>query len=392
MKIASKGDYPINVLYVNPVSKMAGAEYSLLALIDGLDQKKWRPFLLCPEDGLLPRLCRDRGIKVFYLPTIPRGGGLAQETYRTLLPNAWKIKKIIQENNIRLVHSNNPRVSYHGGLGARLAGVPDVMHVRDIENLPFSPFYKAVFIDLICDRIIPVSSATRDEILQHTKLLTKKIEVVHNGVVFETKHSTSTELLALRSELGVKNHEYVLAVAGRITPSKGYDVIIRAISLLTNRFHNIRLLVIGEAWEGDELYLERLRNLSNELGVSDNVTFTGFRKDILRILNIVDVFVHCPVEPDPLPRVLLEASAYGKAIVAANTGGVNEIIQHEKNGLLVRAGDVNGISGAILRLLEDSKLRMRLEQAAKENASDNFSIKKHVQSIENIYNQLLRLT
>lgn len=392
MKIASKGDYPINVLYVNPVSKMAGAEYSLLALIDGLDQKKWRPFLLCPEDGLLPQLCRERGIQVFYLPSIPRGGGSALETYRTLLPNAWKINKIIRENNIQLVHSNNPRVSYHGGLGAKLAGIPSIMHVRDIENLPFSPLYKAIFINMICDRIIPVSVATRDEILRQTKILTQKIKVVHNGVFSEINGSTSNELQELKSELGVKNNEQVLAVAGRITPSKGYDVIIRAISLLMNSFHNVRLLVIGEAWSGDELYLEKLEILSKQLGIANKVTFTGFRGDILRILNIVDVFVHCPVEPDPLPRVLLEASAYGKAIVAVDVGGINEIIQDNKTGLLVKPGDIEEISAAISRLIEDAELRLVLGQAAKENVNNNFSIEKHVSSIESIYNSLLRLT
>jgi len=159
-----------------------------------------------------------------------------------------------------------------------------------------------------------------------------------------------------------------------------------------NQFDNIHLLIIGEAWRGDESYLERLHNLSGELDIIDKVTFTGFRTDILKIMSLADLFVHCPVDSDSLPRVLLEAGSIGKAIVSADIGGVSEIVQHEKTGLLVRPGDVDGLSIAISRLIEDAELRLVLGQAAQENVNKNFSIEKHVSSIESIYNSLLRLT
>lgn len=391
MQKSSSKKFPLNILYINPVSKMAGAEFSLLALIDGLDREKWNPMLLCPEDGMLPQLCRDRGVKVLFLPTLPRGGGSALETYKTLLPNAWKIKKFIQENRIQLVHSNNPRVAYHGGLGAKLAGVPSVMHVRDIENLPFSPIPKALLFNLICDRIIPVSFATKDVIMAHTKILAKKISVVHNGVKITKNCNNLQELRDLKIELGIKEQGSLLAMAGRITPSKGYEDVLRAFSLVVKKFDNTQLLIIGEAWKGDELYLKKLQVFSDISGHGNKVIFTGFRKDILQILNIVDVFLHCPVEPDPLPRVLLEASVKGKAIVAADTGGINEIILDGKTGLLVKAGDIEEIANAILLLLENPKWRKQLGQSAKMHIQNNFSIEKHVRSIEDIYDQLLRI-
>jgi glycosyltransferase involved in cell wall biosynthesis len=375
-------------LYVNPTYKASGAEFSLLSLMDNLDRSAYEPIILCPNDGLLPQLCQERNIRTVFLPTIPLPGGRAIDTYRTLPHNIQAIKTIMKELGIDLVHSNSPRVAYHSGLAARWAGIPNVTHVRDMSITPFESILKALFVYAISDRIVAVSQATKNAIVKLFPYAQHKIQVVYNGVKPAPKFDP-LEIHALRAEFGANDQTILLATIGQLAHWKGHDVVLQALPAIRAKYPNTRLLIVGEVLH-EEAHRSYLMELADQLQVSQHVVFTGFRQDVPLILSAVDLLIHYPVEPDPLPRILLEASAQETLIVASDIGGIGEVVLDGTTGWLVPPGQPAILAEAILSLLSNPDLAVQMRAAAGERARQVFSIEQHVASLEAIYRSLLR--
>lgn len=376
------------ILYVNPTYKASGAEFSLLALMENLDRSAYEPILLCPKDGLLSQLCQERNIRTVFLPTIPLPGGCAIDTYRTLPHNVQAIKSIIKELGIDLVHSNSPRIAYHSGLAARWAGIPNVTHVRDISTTPFESILKAAFVYAISDRIVVVSQATKSTIVELFPCAERKIEVVYNGVEPALKFDP-LEIDMLRAEFGATDQVILLATIGQLSRWKGHDIVLRALPSIREKFPNTRLLIVGEGLHSGEDYRSYLIELASQLQVSQHIVFTGFRRDVPLILSAIDLLIHYPVEPDPLPRILLEASAQETLIVASDIGGIGEVVLDGITGRLVSPGQPATLVEAILSLLNNPDLAAQMRTAAGKRACQVFSIEQHVASMEAIYCSLL---
>jgi glycosyltransferase involved in cell wall biosynthesis len=212
--------------------------------------------------------------------------------------------------------------------------------------------------------------------------------VVYNGIEPAPKLDPLA-VRALRAEFGAADQAILLATVGQLSPWKGQDFVLRAIPSIRAKFPNTRLLVVGERLHSGEEYRSYLIELASQLQISQDVVFTGFRRDIPLILSAVDLLIHYPVEPDPLPRILLEASAQETLIVASDMGGIGEVVLDGITGRLVPPGQPATLAEAVLSLLDDPDLAARMRKAAGERASQVFSIAQHVASTEAIYRSLL---
>ena len=105
--------------------------------------------------------------------------------------------------------------------------------------------------------------------------------------------------------------------------------------------------------------------------------FLGIRTDIHEIMAALDVLVHCPTAPEPFGRAVAEAMGAGRPVVAANDGGVPELVEEGRTGLLVPPGDVAAFAAAVRRLLEDTGLRQRFGSAARQRAEAMFAVDAH---------------
>jgi glycosyltransferase involved in cell wall biosynthesis len=119
------------------------------------------------------------------------------------------------------------------------------------------------------------------------------------------------------------------------------------------------------------------------------VHFLGHRDDVPEILAALDVLVHVPSAPEPFGRVVAEAMAVGKPVVAARAGGLPEIVEHEVTGLLVPPGDPSACAAAVLRLLADPALRARLGTAGRRRAEERFDPAAHAERVVAAYREVL---
>jgi glycosyltransferase involved in cell wall biosynthesis len=159
----------------------------------------------------------------------------------------------------------------------------------------------------------------------------------------------------------------VLVVA-HLIPEKGVDVLLRAFARLASR--ETRLVVVGDGPQ-----LEDLRGLAAQLDVADRVDFAGLRDDVQVCLRSADVFVHPAVWAEAFGWTIAEAMASGCPVIASRAGGIPEIVEHERSGLLVAAGDVDALAGALNRLLDSTELRQRLAAGARRRVEERFSLR-----------------
>jgi len=203
----------------------------------------------------------------------------------------------------------------------------------------------------------------------------EKIKIVPNPV--------DVEIFTPRPELEEDN---LVVWVGRFVPEKGLDTLINVAREVIRYNKNIRFMLVG-----DGPLIRRVKYLIQKFNLENNISLTGAlpRHNVSEILARAVVFVF-PSLKEGLPKALLEAMASGKAIVASDIPGVNEIVTNGKNGILIKPKDYLSFAKAILYLIEDRELRKKLGTAARNYVLKNHSPNKILRKLENIYLNLLR--
>jgi glycosyltransferase involved in cell wall biosynthesis len=178
----------------------------------------------------------------------------------------------------------------------------------------------------------------------------------------------------------------VVGAVGRLSPEKGFDLLVRAADRLLARGPDLELLIIGD---GDER--PRLQGLIDELGRGDRIRLLGYRADLRGLYEAMDVFALSSLR-EGLPNVLLEAMALEVPVAATRIAGVPGLIADGVNGLLVGPGSVDALAQALGRLLADPGLRERLRQAGRETVERRYSFSARMDRIRAVYDELLGRT
>ena len=310
--------------------------------------------------------------------------GFAALLVRRVWPRARALQRIIVQQKVDLVHTNI-RVGHdrEGIIAARLAGVPCVCHVRHFETLGWF------------DRRLASSVASFiyiSEAVQKTHLgcgvPRAKGRVVYNGLDVSAFVS-GLDRGRGRQILNLAPGDLAGGLVGRLEPWKGHEVFLRAIAQLRQQVPRARGVVIGDPVPHEPDYPSRLSALRDELGLSEAVVFSQFRMDLSRVMSALDVLVLASVEPEPFGRVLIEAMAAGKPVVATDAGAAREIIEDGVQGFLVPCGDAQALARAVVRALIPSDLAMAMGQRGQARVRERFDAQQYVDGVQAVYGELL---
>jgi glycosyltransferase involved in cell wall biosynthesis len=277
-----------------------------------------------------------------------------------------------------LVHSNTS-VIVAGGAAARTAGVPHVVHVREIYAGAASglaarawPLWRRRL--MRADALVCVSGAVA------AQFTGARAYVVHDGLTRE--QSRFVRPIDGKSETA----PFKVAVLGRIADWKGQDVLIRALAEPALAQIGVVAVIAGDAYPGETA--PDIQQLARALGVHDRVRFLGFRPDPDEILASVDAVAVPSTRPDPLPNSAIEALAAGKPVVASKSGGLPEIVRDGETGILVPPNDPAALAIALRALADDPERRARMGEAAGADARERFSGERMFDQIEAVYASL----
>jgi len=234
-------------------------------------------------------------------------------------------------------------------------------------------------------KIISCSSSMRWELERHFHLPPEKITVIPNAVD-PSKYQRNIDRDEVRRRYGIEPHEKVVLFVGRLVPQKGVEYLVRAVPLVLQRIRNVKFVIVGDGWSKD--YLE---GMARATGYGDRVIFLGFisDSDLTELTMSVDVLV-VPSVYEPFGIVALEGMAAGVPVVAANVGGLSEIIEHDKTGVLVYARNLESIAWGICRVLSDPGYSRWLAQNAKRKVQESYSWDAAAERTIKVYEEACR--
>ena len=217
-------------------------------------------------------------------------------------------------------------------------------------------------------RVVVASNSMRYEIEEHFHVPSEKIDVIPNAIDIE-RFQRHVDRVQVRSKYGVGMDEKLILFIGRLVPQKGVEHMIKAVPDVVREHPEARFMIIGEGWSRG--YLE---SLVASMSCGDKVRFVGFLpdQDLVDLTLSADVLV-VPSSYEPFGIVALEGMAAGVPVVASNVGGLSEIIEHDKTGVLVYPRNPRSIAWGINRVLSDPAYSSRLIQNAKRKISEIYT-------------------
>ncbi len=400
------------VLYVENANSVGGSIISVYRLVQELD-RRYEPVILFHRPNGYAARFHELGLEVIVLeegdgPSLQGGRGRSRDIAawlgryssglarayrgakfiyllgRQTLPESWRIYRVIRSRGIDLVHLNNRLSSNRSGaLAARLARVPCVCHVRDFDRLTWFDRWLLGSVDYFAF----MSRALEQQLRAIAPSL--RGSVVYDGLDL-SRFVYSRGGDGVRRELGLNREDFVVGNVGRLVPWKGQEVFLRALARVAPQVRNLKALIVGEPDPPTETaYLKHLQSLVQELGLSDIVRFTGFYSDIPRLMASLDVVVHSSSSPEPFGIVVIEGMAAGKPVIATGAGGVLDIVEDGRNGLLVPVGDDQAMAEAILSLAHSPDLAVQLGTNACQRVKAHFAVTRYAQTVQAIYQGLL---
>jgi glycosyltransferase involved in cell wall biosynthesis len=304
----------------------------------------------------------------------------------TLARDAGGLARLARRRDVALIHTNTS-VTLGGSAASRVARIPHVWHVREIYTgfERYWPTYRRML--LTADALPCVSAATAAQLGGDPRAL-----VVHDGLGVAPRRAARE---AARAALDLPRDAFVCAILGRISTWKGQDVLIRALADPALGGGGAAgatppiALIAGDPGPGEERRLDELRALATRLGVAERVRFAGFRSDVDNVYGAADVVCVPSTQPDPLPNAALEAAAAGCCVVAANHGGLPEILCDGTTGMLVTPADPAALAGALASLQADPAARERLGAAAAADVGSRFAPARMLHHTQALYDDVL---
>ncbi|MCH7664250.1 MAG: GT4 family glycosyltransferase PelF [Chloroflexi bacterium] len=210
----------------------------------------------------------------------------------------------------------------------------------------------------------------------------QKVMTIYNGIDIAA-YGKAVDRTAWLRMLSVPLDSLVVGMVGRLVPVKDHKTFFQAARLVLDALPTVRFLVVGDGPLESEL-----KNDVQELGISNEVSFLGYRDDIPELMSLFDLAVISSLH-ESFSLVLAEANACGKAVVATRVGGIPELVEDGVTGILVPPKEPELLARAIVDLLQDSSRRQAMGLAGRARVEERFTIEKMVRSYESLYESLL---
>jgi glycosyltransferase involved in cell wall biosynthesis len=298
----------------------------------------------------------------------------------------WQMYKVIRRVKPHIVHTHLFKSDFHGRVAARLAGVPVVFStLHSCNDWAINPFYGLGYglTTIFADKIIAVADEVRDYAIKYSRISPERIVTIQNAVRIEKFEFMDRLGIKIREEFGISSSTLLVGIVGRLEEPKDHENFLKAASKIYRKNKDVRFLVVGSG-----SLRERLESLTNDLGLSKAVIFTGLRRDVPAVMSALDLFV-LSSRYEGLPVVVLEAMAAKKPIVATRVSGVPGVVEDGNTGILVNPGDPGALAKACLYLLERPELRIQMGNAGYERVKRNYSMDAFIEKSIDLYRDYL---
>lgn len=396
--INSKDVLKYNILFLmNGAKPPRGGEFLTLYLITHLRRDIFRPLLVYAHDGVIVQRLKEAGIDNVQIPLsskianiYPREISLHSPFFvisflwhLVLSGSIFKLNKILRKNNIHLIYCADNISKFMGGIAGKMTGVKAVAHCHDDFKEDTLGKTMRMFYLVLLDRILAVSDKVKKFFAVNKRGFQKAI-TVYNGIdadIFNPQNVSDD----LRNVLGLKKEDIVIGSIGVIEKDKGHRYLVEAIARLkAEGITNVVCVICGTGpMEAD------LKELMRAMGLENEVLFLGFRDDIPKVLKVLDILVLTSLTIESFSMAAVEAMAMEVPVIATNIGGLPEVVEDGKTGILVPPGDVNALCSAIKYLVKNPEARLKMGENGRARVLEKFTIEQNVRKTEDVFLTLM---
>ena len=381
----------VRVLRIIARLNVGGPARHVALLTAGMDPNRFTSWLVTgtenPDEGSLCDYARDRGIEPLVIPELLGQASLGLRDVIALC----KLVGVIRRIRPHVVHTHTAKAGFLGRLAARITKVPIVVHTYHGHVL--SGYFSQRKTKLLTmmerglarfsDRLVAVSDQVRDDLVSFGVAHSGHFSVVPLGLDLAPMFSAGSQRGALRTELDVAPDVPLIGIVGRLFPIKNHALFLETAAHLMTKHPDARFIVVG-----DGTLRAELEERAGRSDLAGHVFFTGWRFDLPAIYTDLDVLV-VSSRNEGTPVSAIEAMAAGCPVVATRVGGLPDLIDDGRTGILVDPDDATALSEAIDGVLTDQNRKSVLREAARADVEQRFMVSRLVSDMQDLYVELL---
>ena len=363
--------------------ELGGAQQNTLYCCAHHDRKKFEVILICGVGGYLDEEARANSgrYKTFFLPELKHPVRPWWD-----LKALQKITSILRSEKVDLVHTHSSKAGILGRWAAKRAGVPAILHT--VHGWGFYPgqFFPVRWAYQFLERwaagftrrLIAVSEANQAEGLAAGIGRSNQYKVIHSGIEAEKYRLSKAAIAKARKKLGPVDGPRVLVLSNLKHQKSPLDVVLTAQRLVE------KIPMALFVWAGDGPQRVKIEKSIIERGLEKHFMFLGWRRDVAELLAACDVLLLTSLH-EGLPRVVLQAMAAGKPVVATAVNGTPEAVKDGVTGFLNGPHDAEGMAESLFKILADDGLARKMGQAGRKGLKGTFLIEKMLKQVERLY-------
>ena len=296
------------------------------------------------------------------------------------LLNARKLATIIDNNSIDIIHmhwgKDLPLAAFAKAFSRRkpaLVYTRQMMITREKNDFYHNFLYRQL------DLLLTITKELEGLCKKFIPLFADKITTLYYGVKQPKQILDKNSIQQQRENIGFSKDDFIAGLIGRLEENKGQHLLITALHTAKQNGHDIKALIVGH--EMDPGYRDALKDQASQLGVLDNIIFQDFSSEPQQLMQLCDCVILATGQ-ETFGLVLPEAMRAGVAVIGSNSGGVPEIIDHEKTGLLFETKNANSLYQQLERLYLDADFKNDIATQGNISANKRFNNDLHFQQLE----------
>jgi glycosyltransferase involved in cell wall biosynthesis len=362
-------DKRFTILHTEWSEGWGGQEMRILSELKIHQRMGHRLYLLCPPGTRLGREAAALGIRVF--------------SRKIRQPwDLWSIRKIkhlVRELGVEVLHTHSSVDSWAGGLAGRWAKVPVLVRTRHISVRVRRPWLNRIY--YLPDAIITTGEHIRRELLQTHKILAERIVSIPTGADVRRFHPGPPDL-ELKKRLGLPIDSPVITLVAVLRAQKRHELVIAAAAEVIKVFPQARFIFVGEGPGRN-----RVKQEIKKAQLESQILMTGYREDIPAILSFTDLGIISSVA-EGIPQFLFQIMAMGKPVIATEVGGIPEIVTSGVTGVLIPPEDPAALAKALVQVLGDPGSARRLGEEGRRLVEKEYTVEKMAEKVYRVYQQV----
>lgn len=369
----------MKILYSCLSESWGGMEMITLTFVNELLKRNHSVELLCIENSRIHNEAVKNKITTYPIKL----------SVFNFIKNLFLISNIIKEKNIELIHTQASKDLWMLVPALKIidSKIP-LVFTKQVGSFIVKKDILHKFLYNRIDKAFAISNIIKNNLLETTSLTEDKIEIVYNGIDTVKFNPEKANRKKIRDEFNIKDEELLIGMLARFSPGKGHEEFLQAAKILSQKFSNLKFIIVGEASRGEDDYANKIKQMADELNLT-NVIFTGYRLDTNDILSAMDIFAF-PSHAEAFGIALAEALSTAVPSVCANADGVLDIAVDGETSLLFEKKNYIDLADKVEKLIIDKDLRKKLSLASRKRATEVFDLNIIMDRTIKVYKELLK--